>query len=387
MLSDVDTTLSETQKTNLLLAALPGASPVVYDGVRAVRYQDQVILKKQITYLGNPWPAFKKRIQIPKPWVEAYHSARREGLTPRFIGIYRYGDVTIFVDFEPVTYVRRKANNSAAHVWTNDLHQAQTSGLFSREDYKGNRLTSVRADQFADYLRGSVEQHRPRLDVFERFNAEFLQEGRLEALDAVREMFEADWPDTFQGEWPGFYLEYRLDKFLRENGLQRLVIYQKDKVKGRFDYDLVFPSGVQVDYYGDLKASSEGAKGSPGNDAESIRRCVQEYGRFWYVIYEHATWHGKAEGDLPTVAWNEWKRSVGYFDGKLYKPKSYAGRFKSAVRFSSMKILELNAANFAVVLKDFNQGKQQGGAARALKVMIDKSNIDNFLIFSATAQP
>ena len=32
---------------------------------------------------------------------------------------------------------------------------------------------------------------------------------------AVQEMHAATWPDRFQGEWPGFYLEYRLDTFLR----------------------------------------------------------------------------------------------------------------------------------------------------------------------------
>lgn len=386
LVADVDTTLTEREKTNLLLAALPGATAERIAGVSVVRFEDQVIFKKQVTYLGTPWPVFKKRIQIPKTWVEGYRAARQQGLHPRFIGIYRYGDVTIYVDFDPTTYVERKANNSAAHVWTNDLHQAQTDGVFSREDHKGNRLTSLREDQFAGYLRGSIEQHRPRLDVFARFNAEFLHGARLEALDAVREMFEAAWPDTFQGEWPGFYLEYRLDKFLRANHLQHLVTYQKDKGKGRFDYDLMFPDGLQVDYYGDLKASNILSTGSPGNDAESLRRCVAEYGRFWYVIYEHETWHGRDEGDRPTIAWNEWKRSVGHANGKEYDALSYSSKFKSAVRFARMRILELNEANFGVVLSDFKQGRQPDGAARALKVMIAKKNIDNFLIFSATAQ-
>ena len=100
------------------------------------------------------------------------------------------------------------------------------------------------------------------------------------------------------------------------------------------------------------------------------------------MIYEHETWHGRTEGDAPTIAWNEWKRSVGYDNGKPYDPLSYRTRFKSAVRYTSMKILEVNDANKHIVLGDFNQGAQQGGASRKPKVTIKKKDIDNFLIFT-----
>lgn len=384
LIIDVDTTLTETQKSALLLAVLPGATVDRFAGQRVVRYRDQVILKAQITYLGIPWESFKKRIQIPRSWVEVHDQAHADGLTPRFVGIYHYDGVTIFVDFDPSTYVTRKANNSAAHVSTNDLYQAQTLGMFSRIDRNGNRLTSVRGDLFADYLLGRVREHHPYFEVFEKFNARFLSHGRLEALDAVQEMYEAKWPDTMQGEWAGFYLEYRLDEFLRRSGAERFVAFQKAKRRGSLDYDLVFKDGRNVAFYGDLKASNIAEHESPGNDAEDIRRCLADYGRFWYVIYEHETWHSRDEDDLPVIAWNEWRRSVGHVGRKAYDPLSYARRFKSAVRFAEMMILEVNEANFHMVLGDFNQGRQPGGAARALKVMIAKRNIDNFLILSAS---
>ncbi|MFM2475509.1 hypothetical protein, partial [Burkholderia cenocepacia] len=151
-----------------------------------VRLGDEVILKKQITHLGHPWEPFKKRIQIPKSWLEVERQARADGLRTRFVGIYSYRDVTIFVDFDPTTYVRRKANNSAAHVATNDLFQAQTLGQFARVDGRGNRLTSVRASEFAAYLRLGYEED-PRISIFREFNDEFLRGERLEALDAVQQ--------------------------------------------------------------------------------------------------------------------------------------------------------------------------------------------------------
>lgn len=380
--ADVDTTLRPTEKTALLLNALPGAVVEQFSGTRVVRINDQVILSAQVTHLGNPWPGFKKRIQIPNRWVDVYRAAIESGLVPRFVGIYHYRDVTVFVDFEPHAYVQRKANNSAAHVATNDLHQAQTAGVFSRVDSAGNRLTSVRADGFAAYIEGRLADFNPHVEVFDQFNNEFLSRARLDALSAVQEMYAAHWPDTMQGEWAGFYLEYRFQEFLARSKNDRYVSFQKAKRRGDFDYDLAFRVGHEVVFYGDLKASATSSRESPGNDAADLIECVRKYGQFWYVIYEHETWHSKDEDDLPVIEWNEWRRSVGHVGRGEFNPRSYSTRFKSAVRFVGMKILEVNEANFHVVLGDFNQGRQPDGADRAVKVMISKRNIDNFLVYS-----
>ncbi|MDO8147488.1 hypothetical protein Q6350_03500 [Isoptericola sp. b515] len=386
LLKERDPRLSEAAKVELLLGALPGATRDTYHGERVIRFKDQIILKKQVTHLGKPWPEFKKRIQIPHRWLDVARHASHDSLRTRFVGIYHFGDVTIFVDFDPTGYLGRKANNSAAHVCTNDLHQAQTLGTFSRVDRNGNRLTSVRYDQFAQHLQGSGTEV-PRLEAFRRFNDEFLLGQQIESLDAVKEMHAANWPDAFQSEWPGFYLEQQFDRFIRVNGLSDLVRYQKAKRSTQLDYDLVFPTRDVADYYGDLKASNLAAKESPGNDLEDLRRCIETFGRFWYVVYEHETKHARHNDNSATIAWNEWRRSVGYHASsrKAYDELSYAKRFKESVRFVKMLILEVNAANFDVVLRTFAQGKQPDGSARALKVMINKKVIDNFLIFWATA--
>lgn len=384
LLSHVDVRLSNKEKDDLLLAALPGAVVETISGERVVRFGDQVILRKQVTHLGNPWPAFKKRIQIPRRWLDVHRQVTEARLRPRFVGIYQHGSVTIFVDFDPTTYVGRKANNSAAHVATNDLFQAQTLGAFSREDRNGNALTSVRPDKFADYLQGDEQPEPQQLQAFARFNADFLTGERLEALLAIGEMHEDKWPDRFQGEWPGFYLEYRFDRFSRTNALQAEVAFQKVKQRGGFDYDLVIERDSEDTYFGDLKASDVRSRESLGNDAEQIRKCIAQYGRFWYVIYEHDTWHGRDEDHEPTRAWNAWRRDVGHVNRKEYDPLSYSSRFKSAVAFKKMSILEVNQANFHLVLEEFNQGKQPNGAGRAPKVKITKKNIDNFLIYSAS---
>lgn len=379
-----DRRLSASERVRTFQDALPGAEPVAGFPAPAMRYEDSLILYKQVTHLGRPWPGFKKRIQIPKTWLEAEQAAREQGLDVRFLGIYHYGDVTIFVDFDPATYVQRKANNSAAHVATNDLYQAQTLGMFSREDRAGNTITSVRADYLRAHLAGEEAAELPGVEVFRRFNREMLLQGRIEAMDAVREMYEAQWPDRFQGEWAGFYLEHRLNAFVQANDHEARVKFQKVKRPGSFDYDLILHEEDGTEFFGDLKASTSSSSQAPGNDAADLRRCVQEYGRFWYVVYEHDTWRSADHGDLATIEWNTWKWEKGFrASGRTeLKPLSYRTRFKAAVDFTSMFVLEVNPANIGVVLSDFHQGVQPSGEARALKVMINKRNIENFLVYS-----
>ncbi|MFE7223421.1 hypothetical protein ACFU7D_01430 [Nocardioides sp. NPDC057577] len=382
-----DTTLSEARKNELLLNALTaGARAEVYAGVRVVRFRDQVIFKKQITHMGGPHAAFKKRIQIPNSWVGAHQQAVDDGLRPRFVGIYHYGDVTIFVDYDARTYVRNKANNSSAWVYTNDLFQAQTLGQFSRDDKNGNRLASVRADQFERYLRSGYEERNPHVEVIDRFSTVFLDGQRIDGLEAVQEMHASNWPDRFQNEWAGFYVEFRLSRYLAEHHLTNRVVVQKEKRRGEFDYDLRFLDDVVLEHYGDLKASNVAVNESPGNDKENFLRCLEKYGRFWYVIYEHETWHGRDNYNVTTIAWNDWRRSVGHVGrSKVYDPLSYAAKFKEAVRFVGVKILEVNQANVSLVLKDFQKDfRQPDGKPRKAKVSIKKRDIDNFLIYTKT---
>lgn len=387
LLHDVDTTISQKRRHDLILDALPGATIERLAGAKVVVYGDHAILSKQVTYLGNPWEPYKKRIQMPPEWTATYAHAQYLGLTPRFVGVYHYDGTTIFVDFDPTTYVEHGLNNSSAHVSTNDLFQAQTLGQFSRVDKNGNRLTSVRADQFESYMRVGYEEKNPHIDVLDRFTAEFLNGSRIDGLAAVQEMHAADWPDKFQNEWQGFYLEYRLSGFVKKHGLEHLLIVQKEKRKSEYDYDLRLLRGGVTEHFGDLKASSITVDDSPGNAAEKFFQCLDEYGRFWYVIYEHETWHGRDNSNIATIAWNEWRRSVGHIGRKAYDPLSYAGRFKEAVRFVRVKVLEVNQANVGFVLKEFQKDfKQPDGALRKPKVSIRKEDIDNFLIYTKSIE-
>jgi hypothetical protein len=61
---------------------------------------------------------------------------------------------------------------------------------------------------------------------------------------------------------------------------------------------------------------------------------------------------------------------------------SYAKKMKHSVEFVQMKIFELNRINLNETLAIFNQGRQPNGNKRPPKFLINKQNIDNFIIYS-----
>ena len=81
--------------TNCTLETLYGKKVLVYKCTTGKK----VLLCKNITYLGNPHPIFKKRIQIPSDWIELTLKLERDGYDVRFVGVYHYDGFVVFADF------------------------------------------------------------------------------------------------------------------------------------------------------------------------------------------------------------------------------------------------------------------------------------------------
>lgn len=355
-----------------------------------------VLLTAQITYLGKPHPTHKKRIQIKSYWIDEYFYFKEKGYDVLFVGIYKYKDTVYFVDFDTQYYIERKANNSSAHVMINDLYQASIYGSFARTDKNDNNITVIKGCLFKDYLEGNLDQNGSSyIQIFKNFNKEFLADKRIDAVDAVKEMyyseplfpFKENWkgyyPDTFQSEWAGFYLEYRFCKFLNKNDLFSEIYFQKAKChSNELDFDLKFLKSSNVSFYGDLKSSNWIKNDAPGNDVDSVVEAIERFNSLWYVIYEHRTFDDPNLKQLEM--WNTFKNEVGYFKNKSggFRIHSYMQRFKPGVSFIQMKILEINKSNMDIVLSEFRQGHQPDGSSRKPKFLIKKKDVDSFLVYS-----
>lgn len=348
------------------------------------------LLVRTCTYLGNPHPIFKKRVQLPL-WFNEYANAvnkQNPNVDVRYIGVYHYGDEyhgdnVIFVDFKKDTYLTKKGHNSSAHIYTNDLFQAMTYGVFTKEDYFGNCISTIRRDKFSDYISNNATESCSLFDLFRKFNCGFTFGKWLKALDVIKEMHKNEWKQWRQAEWAGWFLEYKFNKFTIDNRLTNQMRYvgSSQKHEGELDFDIRFE---EEDFYGDLKASDIKQKETPGNDQKNLTECIFRFDKFWYVIYEHETIKDSDVEYEATIARNHYIKKV---DPSYTKDEmSYYKRMKNSVKFMRMSIIELNRINFREALTNFNQGHQTDGTIRKPKFNIDKKVLenDNYVVFRYT---
>lgn len=366
------------------IAELTG-SEVIKDGSRyLLKKGKSIIALKQVTYLGNPHPTYKKRAQMPAWFPEVREKNTKDGYKVFFMGVYTYKENVVMFNFKLETYEGNKFNNSSAHIMINDIYQATKTGYYKKIDKKKNEIDCFRVE-YLDAIINEKKLVNKEIDTIQKFNEKFEFNKSLHVMKCVPEMNEANWPDKNQGEWPGFYLEYRYDKFLHENNRTDIINFQKIKDDSAFDFDLFFPS---ADYYGDLKSSAKAKNESPGNDKQSLDEYLKLGKKFWYVIYEHDTKLAKDNNDEATIAWNNYRLQNGYKklqddikNGKIDWMLSYKNRLKESVTYTGMFILEINDANKHYVFNDFNQGKQPDGSKRKGKYMIKKKDIENFIVY------
>ena len=359
-----------------------GKKVIVYSN----KGKDIILLARSITYLGNPHPIFKKRIQIPDWYQNFCKEVKQQNLSYdiRFLGVYHYEDTVLFVDFEKETYLSRGLHNSSAHVFVNDLFQALTYGVFRKQDKHDNYLNCIRADKLLSYLNGETAEHTNNLfELFEQFNYGFTFGQWLKAIDAIKEMRNNNWRNWRQTEWAGWFLEYRFDKFTTDKKVTDKMRYISQKKEGELDFDIRFE---EADFYGDLKASDINKNEAPGNDQDNLVECIYRYNKFWYVIYEHESIKDSVVGYAASSEREQFLHDVDpVYYGKLMdrrkkEPDKVHGqdpKMKNQVKFVKMTIIELNKVNFRDALKIFTQGRQPDGHARKPKFSIDKSTLDN----------
>ena len=345
-----------------------------------------ILLNRAVSYLGGngQHPIFKKRVQLPEWFKDFCLEVARQGLSydVRFIGVYHYEGAVVFVDFIKDTYLKKKVHNSSAHIYINDIYQAMKKGVFHKEDMFGNHIYAVRCNQFSNYLLGRNNGNDELYDLFRKFNEEFIFGQWIYSVDKIKEMHDNEWSQWQQAEWAGWFLEYRLNAFTIEKNITHLMRYvgtsnKGKKEEGKFDFDIWFDRDT---FYGDLKASDITHKEALGNDQESFVDCINRYGQFWFVIYEHETLKDSVDTQYrATIERNQYIRSIvpNYSKDDM----SYASKMKNSVRFVRMSILELNRITFREVLSVFNQGHQPDGSARKPKFLIKKKDMDKYVVY------
>lgn len=394
---------------------------------------------KNVTYLGNPHPHFKKRIQISDDLYDFYKTALSLDAEPILLGIYSCGDNTIFVDFKIDTYIDKKAHNSSAHIYVSDLAAATEDGYFQKIDYFGNTVTAIRPDIVGVYLDELFEiddelvveatptpaivekkpavridesvvtyikpEDDPKKPVYpfiepipsqskqfeerivsyaEAFRSKIVpkikdffvcEEKEWHGIECYKKMIASNYRNKYQPEWVGFFLEYEFERYLSDNKLHYLITYAQDKKDGGIDLDLFFPT---IESYGDLKAHSEESRGIQGNDWDTIFGIINgqdEKSHVYYIVCEHSTEKDSLYDYEVTKFWNT--------EQKKSNLMSYSTRMKNNVRLKRVYILDINFSNREYLTK-FKQGINSNGKPRAPKIMIEQDNLQHFIVEQLT---
>ncbi len=386
MVLDYDQKLTKREEflTVLKKALGENVSLVKYQGTKDVYLYksngvDHYLICAAVTYLGNPHPLFKKRMQLKKWYKDFYHEYKNKpNTTINLVGVYHYDGMELYCDFNLSDYIGRKLNSSSAHVYINDIFQAMKNGTFEKVDINGNRITVVKGIYLKDFFDG-IKTENPAIKLFQKFNLQFSFNRWLRADECIRIMLDNNWYQAKGTEWPGWFLEFRVDEFIQKENCAPIMLYtgNKNKSEGMLDFDLFFGS---MNFYGDLKASDIGKKEAPGNDQQNTLDAISKYGRLWYIIYEHETIKDTSRNNEMAIA----RMKLTEPDYKDGDHVSYLTRMKHSVNFKKMQIFELNAVNMHSILSDFNQGHNSGPAmaARVAKFMLNKNNLNNSIIYT-----
>lgn len=300
---------------------------------------------RNINHLGGNWSSEKKRIQIGADFPGLYAENERRGVATILLGVYHYypaggTGVTLFACFSPATYAKRKTNNSAAHIHTIDLLNAQKNGVYRRLDKSGNEILVLDRKNFVQHINGirgdtgilSVVRDREILSylgtMFETMSR------RLVGIDCFKEMMAAnDTGRMRQGAWEGWYCEHYFERYLQRHPTD-LIVWWGKKNKGELDFDLRFMGDEW--FYGDVKSDAAG-KAVQGNLKESVDLLVLEKrGRLWYVAIEFTPYRDADHGYVTTKWWNQRL-------GKSDRPLSYASRMKHSIDVNRMDVYEITA--------------------------------------------
>ncbi len=298
---------------------------------------------RNINHLGGDWSSEKKRIQIGSDFPDIYRSNLANNIETVLVGIYHYfpdgkNGVTLFVCFSSNTYSGRRTHNSAAHVHTIDLQNAQKNGVYRRLDKSGNEILVLDKENFVkhiDSIRGwdevpVIKKDREVLDYLgEMFDS---MPRYLKGIDCFREMMEAnDTTRMNQGAWEGWYYEFFVERYLHEHPTGNIVWWSK-KGNGQLDFDLRLT--YEEWFYGDMKSDAE-KNDVQGNLKENIDLLVLENGgRLWYIALNFTPEKDSDHG-YETTRW--WNKKLG----KINNLMSYCKRMKYAIRIHKMDIYEI----------------------------------------------
>lgn len=396
----VDESLSTSELYNVLYSYFPNISYDKKYKLICGEYKNKsyTIRVKNITYLGNPHPSFKKRIQIANDLKEFYNLSIKLKKHPILLGVYSYCGNIVFCEFAINNFINKGANNSSAHVYASDIQNAVIDDYFQKVDGFGNRITAFspiainnvlneilnipyesKRDVVANEKNKNIKSQFSKVTINKLSDFFSNQNKTWLGMDCYDEMCKDNYKNKFQAEWAGFYLEYKMEKYVNDEHIEDYIKILHNKKNKQIDLDLFFKD---INSFGDLKMHSEESRGIQGNDKStifSILNSKKYYNHIYYIVCEHSTIKDSTCGYVVTKFWNRLKCK----NKKVINLMSYSARMKNRVTIRKWMILDINNDN-KNYLTIYKQGLNSNGKPRKPKIMVESDNIKKFSIYEET---
>lgn len=386
LIKDFDQTLT-TKEIYKLFEKMFGDN-LKKDDKQYILFGKVAILAANVTYLGNPHPDYKKRIQLKDYYLEYAKKNNEKGLTTLFVGIYTYNKTTLFVVFEPETYLNKKSHNSSAHVFSMNLQYAQRVGQFSKIDGFGNKIHIYKPTHFKEYI-SEIAGIKPIaityeyiLELINNYLIHFFESFPKEwnGIESYKEMISNKYNNARQNRWPGWYFEYLFQNYLKNNETEEIA-FNFEKKKDGIDLDLLFPKIKWT--YGDLKADQID-EDILGNKFQSFEKVIEEHdGVVYYICVLYKAENDSKHEYVTTKYWNSLRdKDKQYKDDKELQSRG-GKQMKFSVKIQNINVLKIDK-DFYEILKQtpFCQGKNSDGKPREPKLKIKKDMIDAMSVFS-----
>lgn len=382
---DFDETLTLKQIDELMFSLF---SPFVSkEGKQYILYNKIGILACNITYLGNPHPLYKKRIQLKTYYLEYLARNRVNNFLTLYLGIYTYKKTRLFVVFEPSTYAGKKSHNSSAHVYSINLQYAQKTGVFSKIDNFGNKISIFNTHEFVKYIKSLACDHvsisfDEILKLIYGYINSFKEtiKPKWNGIDCYKEMINAKDNNAKQAEWPGWYFEFLFKKYLANNS-NHLISWHGKKADGEIDLDLKFINGDW--FFGDLKADQINHD-ILGNSLECLDTVIRKNGgTVYYICCLYKAEKDSSHGYQVTKYWDMLRGGIYAANGYKDMPERYGKRMKFSVEPKTICVLKIDSVTYEILRKNpFAQGINSDGKERKPKLKVQKDMIKALSIYS-----
>ena len=385
IVEDYDQTLTSKQIKELLFGLF---KPVIKeDGKQFVLYNKIGLLACNITYLGNPHPIYKKRIQLKTYYLDYLKRNSSNNIQTIYLGIYTYNKTRLFVVFEPTTYAGKKSHNSSAHIYSINLQYAQRAGSFSKIDAFGNSIHVFNTYEFVRYIKKMAGDpiHIETDEILKAINDYVVSfksviKPEWKGIDCYKEMVSASDNNAKQGEWPGWYFEYLFKKYLKDNKSSSIE-WHSSKKEDEIDLDLKFKNHDWV--YGDLKADQI-KHDILGNSLECLDTVIRDNkGIVYYICCLY-----KAEKDSDhnyevSKYWNNLRDEDKRYSSEEELKNRYGKRMKYSVKPEMLCVLKIDSIMYEILRKNpFNQGLNSNGQDRKPKLKVTKDMINALSVYS-----